>query len=245
MDWIERFYEQQAVLIGASQGVQDHHRTKVEVIARLAGPGRKRILELGAGRGENAAAAADLGHDVVAVELVPSLVVEAQTLAAGRESLRVLGGSFYVVEPPGPFDVVAYWDGFGVGEDEDQRLLLCRIAEWLAPGGCALVDVYNPLYAAQTVGRTNAFGEARRRYGFDPAACRWLDTFWREGAEDEAVTQSLRCYTPADLGMLLRGTGLRIDDYEIAGGYDWGTETWHDQADLHFAIWYTARLVRG
>jgi hypothetical protein len=42
-------------------------------------------------------------------------------------SLRAIEGDFYETEPPGKFDVVAYFDGFGIGTDEDQRRLLRRI----------------------------------------------------------------------------------------------------------------------
>jgi len=44
----------------------------------------------------------------------------------------------YDVDIGGPFDAVCYWDGFGIGDDQDQRRLLRRIAGWLAPDGRAL-----------------------------------------------------------------------------------------------------------
>jgi protein-L-isoaspartate O-methyltransferase len=41
----------------------------VDAVWRLAGEGRKRILELGPGTGSTAAALAHAGHDVVTIEL--------------------------------------------------------------------------------------------------------------------------------------------------------------------------------
>lgn len=243
MDWVASFYEQQAHLFEDMSGITDHHRGKASLIERMAGPGRKRVLELGAGRGECAAAATDLGHEVVAVELTPTCAGAASLLASQRPGLTVVHGDFYEVDLEGLFDVVAYWDGFGVGDDDDQRRLLARIRGWLKPGGCALIDVYNPLAAIRWVGRTMSFGSTRRRYDFDPEGCRWLDTIWREGDEERAITQTLRCYTPADLRLLLEGTGLAIDGVEAGGGWDWQTDTWRPDADLHVSIWFTARLV--
>jgi len=60
-------------------------------------------------------------------------------------SLVAICGDFYEVDVPGPFDVVAYFDGFGIGSDPDQRRLLQRISSWLTPDGCALIDVFAPM----------------------------------------------------------------------------------------------------
>jgi hypothetical protein len=40
------------------------------------------------------------------------------------------------------------------------------------------------------------------------------ERMWRVGHEDAALTQSLRCYSPADLHLLLEGTGLSVVDVE-------------------------------
>lgn len=61
-------------------------------------------------------------------------------------------GDFSEIGPPSPFDVVSYFDGFGVGTDDDQRRLLRRITGWLSSGGCALIDIYNPYHFARIDG---------------------------------------------------------------------------------------------
>jgi len=40
------------------------------------------------------------------------------------------------------------------------------------------------------------------------------EQMWRVGHEDDAVTQSHRCYSPSDLRLLLEGTGLSLVDVE-------------------------------
>jgi len=243
MTWAEEFYRSQFTWQGIYAGEPgDEHRAKVGALARLAGPGPLRILELGPGGGQNAAAAADLGHNVTAVELVPELAAHAAGLAAARPGMRVINGDFYTVELDGPFDAVVYWDGFGVGEDADQRRLLRRIAGWLAPGGCALIDINTPWYWAAADGVEMRWERTARRYGFDHDGCRMLDTWWLENDEARAVRQSLRCYSPADLRLLLDGTGLALDAVEPGGAVDYASFTWHSRVELARAMQYTARL---
>lgn len=232
MDWIPEFYDRQDEWTGIYTGpVREHHRAKVALLGERR---RLRVLELGAGGGQHAAATADLGHDVTAIELVPRLAANAADLAARprKGTLGVYEGDFYTIDVPGSFDVVCYWDGFGVGTDDDQRRLLKRIREWLKPNGEALIDVYTPWHAASTVGAQQEWGGARRRYDFDAEGCRWLDTWWPVDDEREAVTQSLRCYSPADLRLLLSGSGLILST--ILPG----------DTPLHRAVFYTARLTK-
>ncbi len=100
MEWIRDFYAKQGAWTGVYGGAPgDHNQAKVAAIARLVGPGPWRILELGAGGGQNAAATAALGHDVTALELVASSADHARTLAASVEggALQVIEGDFYEV----------------------------------------------------------------------------------------------------------------------------------------------------
>lgn len=239
MEWTREFYARQDDWSGAYRGEpQAHHRERIALLAERVPPPAS-ALELGAGGGQHAAAAADAGYTVAAIELQPGAAGNARALAASRPSLSVVQGDFYAVELPGPYDVVCYWDGFGIGADSDQRRLLGRIRGWLAPGGLALVDVYTPWYAARSDGVGWPVGDAHRTYGFDAEGCRWLDT-WQKG--DVAVTQSLRCYSPADLRLLLAGTGLGLDEVLPGGGLDWAERRWVARQPLGQAMSYTAVL---
>ena len=90
MDWVRDFYDQAGIWWGpdTDEPAEDHART--EIVERLCGAGTKRILELGAGAGRTAAAMADVGHTVVAVELscyTPAdflLLLDGTGLALGR-----------------------------------------------------------------------------------------------------------------------------------------------------------------
>jgi SAM-dependent methyltransferase len=244
--WVRDFYAKQDEWAGVSRDpVTDMHRKNADIVHRLAGGRIGRVLELGAGGGQNAAALADLGYSVTAVELVPSVAQNTLELAAQprKGQLRVIVSDFYEVELPDHFDVVCYWDGFGVGSDDDQRRLLARIADWLAAGGFALLEIYTPWYWAKASGREMELADVCRRYGFDAEGSRMLDTWWPAGREAEAATQSLRCYSPADLGRLLEGTGLALEFVEPRGAYDPVQERFIEDAPLEQAMQYLAKLV--
>ena len=225
MEWTRTFYQRQyEMLTGAERWpavwagmTPDEPPPRVSIIERLAGPGPKRVLELGCGSGIIAGATAAAGHWVVAVDIAPLAAASARQIAASlpEGQMQVVEGDFFEIDPPGPFDAVCYFDGFGIGADQDQQRLLGRMAGWLAPGGCALIDIYNPYHFARIDGVEYEESEqVCGRTDFDPEACRLNNTIWRRNAKEAAITQSLRCYTPADLSLLLKGTGLALDAIE-------------------------------
>ena len=205
MEWVRNFYEKQyawanwktrwADLDLDEPGVAAH----VEALRRMAGSSEKRILELGCGVGTVAAALAHAGHSVVAVELIEELVQNTQRLAADVRAgcLQGIAGDFYEIELDGRFDVVAYFDGFGIGTDDDQRRLLLRISEWLTPEGCALIDVFSPWYWAIAGERGRVPGGRRRVMVAGirsmPKEAGWSRRCGGGAHEDLVVVQSLRC----------------------------------------------------
>jgi SAM-dependent methyltransferase len=193
----------------------------LELVDRLCPSGKKLILELGAGCGGMAAAAADSGHDVIAVEVSPVRAGYAKALArrARKGRFTLLEADFLNVQLPGRFDIVCYWNGFGIGSDATQRQLLRRIAtEWLAPDGCVLMDVFSAWWWSRRAGtKDHKLPNFVQRYDFDPLRCRFIDTWHRLNRESEAITESIRCYTPADLLLLLEPTGLKLEYAEVNG----------------------------
>ncbi|MFN8493323.1 MAG: class I SAM-dependent methyltransferase [Caldilineaceae bacterium] len=246
MDWALEFYTKQNDWSGVyEEPINEGHRLKASWIEEFTGSGPKRILELGAGGGQVAAAMADLGHEVTTVEQVPTLCAHIQKLAAAPRAgqITVVEGSFYTVSLPGTFDVICYYDGFGIGSDADQRRLLTRIAGWLAPDGSALIEIGTPWYAASVDGRGWRVGKAERRYSFDADGCRWNDTWWPIDHPEQAVQQSTRCYSPADLRLLLEGIGLQLQRVQPGGTVDWEQGQWLPSVPLGKALSYLAQLT--
>lgn len=244
MEWVKKFYDKQFRLYEEGlTGPNEEHEEILAKIENLASKPFQSILELGAGGGEFAITAAKRGYDVTAVELVSSRVDYMRKLKIEHNligDLEILEGDFYEVGLSKSFDVVCYIDGFGIGEDQDQRKLLKRMSKWLKPDGCILIDIYTPWYWAHVAGQEMKIGSKLRKYDFDFMGCRMLDT-WFDG--EEKVTQSLRCYSPQDLNMLLEDTGLTLLDIKPGGAMDYMTWKYHEYVDLDKAMSYMVKLV--
>ncbi|HEX2144883.1 MAG TPA: class I SAM-dependent methyltransferase [Glycomyces sp.] len=262
MEWAQDFYSRTGHWWGkAESGVGERDRARVERAHRVRGPETTRVLELGCGYGNTAAAFAAAGHRVVGVELtdrVDHAAAHADRLGPDRlgpDRLRIVRGDFYNVALDGRFDLVTYWNGFGIGSDADQRRLLRRIAaEWLEPGGTALVDVYNPHVWAGWDGNTDLLRpnpergyhhELRQEIRFDPVSSTAIDTWWDTAEPEHRITQRLRCYSPTDLRLLLEGTGLALAGVLIGGeSVDLAAEHAGDAAWLREHHEYLAVLER-
>jgi Methyltransferase domain len=226
--WVNDFYAQAAIWWGPFTN-EETHDFRAQSVARLCGSGKKRILDLGCGSGRTAAKLADMGHDVIGVELNLRDVDYANELlsASRRGTLTFQQGDYYTVEFAGHFDIVTWWQGFGLGSDADQRRMLRRIArEWLKPNGCALVDVYNPSCPARHAGTEEQLPplpgvpgsvEMIERCHYDAVNARWIDEWQPTEAPENALAQAIRCYSPADLLLLLEGTVLKLEHIEVEG----------------------------
>ena len=226
-NWIKDFYTQAGVWWGADPQAPGVHKTRVETVARLCGAGSKKILDLGTGPGATAAALADVGHQVIAVELSPSRANFARDLAKipRKGSLTVLEDDFFRMDLNQRFDLVCCWETFGLGTDTDQRHLLKRISEeWLGSNGSVLMDVYSPVRPAREAGTERRLPplegvpgsvEMINRCHFDPLHGRWIDEWIPVAEPEKALAQTIRCYTPFDLLLLLEGTRLDIKRVEV------------------------------
>jgi hypothetical protein len=88
------------------------------------------------------------------------------------------------------------------------------------------VEVYNPIRPARDAGTEERLAplkgvpgsiEMFERCHFDPVRCRWIDEWVPTAAPENALAQTIRCYTPADFLLLLVGTGLTLKHIEVDG----------------------------
>ncbi|MFC1746392.1 class I SAM-dependent methyltransferase [Candidatus Riflebacteria bacterium] len=245
-DEIQEFYlNQDDIGKTYTRPVSAQDNDRAEIITNYLPASPIAILELGAGGGQRAFATAKMGNHVTALEFVPKLAAHCVELSSKLPtgSLKVIQGDFYKVEIQQKYDAIVYWDGFGVGDDEEQRCLLKRIKGWLKQDGIALIDIYTPWHAIRQIGVEMNFEHAKRRYDFDAENCRWLDTWWDSTNPDKKYTQSLRCYSPADFKMLLKDIGLEISEIIHGGYYDQNEKKYYEVAPtLEKSIWYTVKL---
>ncbi|HLM84155.1 MAG TPA: class I SAM-dependent methyltransferase [Candidatus Bathyarchaeia archaeon] len=218
-------------------------KKKISIIKKYI-PKGKNILDLGAGGGQISLAMADLGYNVVGIELLPGLADYARKNGEKSQGrLNIVEGDFYKFNPKKKFNLITYWDGFGIGDDNDQRTLLHRIKKWLSPDGMALIEVYTPWYPGYFSKKEMKFSGIKRKLDFDFENCRWEDTWTKENGH-KSIKQSLRCYSPADLRLLLGGTGLAIKKIIPCVGFDKGEILLYGKKSLANAITYLALLEK-
>jgi SAM-dependent methyltransferase len=229
LDWVKDFYDLAGEWWGADPQDEGTHTARVEIVSRLCGSAPLTILDLGSGGGATAAALAAAGHHVTGIEFSrPQASFSSRWLGLPRNgTLRFLEADFYTVDLPRKFDLVTYWDGFGIGTDAEQQILLKKIAtEWLKRNGCLLMDVFNPFKAARDAGSERHLAplkgvagsvEMINRHFFDAVTNRWIDEWEPVEHPENTMAQTIRCYSPTDLELLLEGTGLRLVKIEQDG----------------------------
>lgn len=118
--------------------------------ARSAGP----IVELAVGSGRIAVPLAEAGHAVTGIDLDPAMLARARARAdaAGPEvaaRLELVRADLLAPRPAGAgafgLAVLALNSIMLVGGHAEQRRAVAAMAELLAPGGIAVVDVWQPL----------------------------------------------------------------------------------------------------
>jgi len=207
----------------------------------------KTILELGAGNGQFAVAAAERGYSVTVIELVPKAVEMIRDFAAKHgveDRVTIFEGDFYEVDLQEQFDAVCYWDGFGIGSDADQHALLRRVSDWLKPGGQAFIDIYTPWYWAKAAGIEMDIGGIMSRYEFDAMGCRMINTWWDVEIPDQKTSQYLRCYSPADLQLLMKDLDFKLEVCDTGGEMDYEEMEYHPNVPLHRAMMNVAMLIK-
>lgn len=247
MDWVKTFYSAQNDWMGVYlTPLEERDQERVALVHELVGTKPRRILELGAGGGQTAVALALAGHTVSMVELLAASAQHAQQLAVEHGvALTVHQADFYELRLPRAFDLVVYWDSFGIGQDADQRRLLQRVAqEWLVEGGQALIEVGSPWYWGGVAnGQQVDLGDCWRQYLFDVQESRLLDYWWRKTDPATVVHQSLRCYHPADLRLLIEGTGMALRQVRSGGAIVYEPELeWIKKVPLGEAMTYYALM---
>lgn len=224
MSWVKEHYTEQSKLVGRAE-IHDFHRKHAENLHAMCQEidDCKRILELGAGACGLAAAMTEYGYDVFAVEFNPTDIELAQKLVKNQniKNLHIINDDFYTVNFDEKFDFIYYWDGFGVGEDSDQKRLLGRIGrEWLSKDGFAIIDVFSPWNWQRNSGKTSTFKandgtEWTREIQFDAINSRFRDFLKPKDKIENVLSQTIRLYTMQDFLLLVEGTETKIDSFYL------------------------------
>jgi hypothetical protein len=100
-----------------------------------------------------------------------------------------------------------------------------------------LTLAYVTWHFAGDKGEVEQEGNIMYRFDFDADGCRLEESMWLvDRDEPQAVTQSLRCYSPADLRLLLEGTGLTLHTMEpYASAWDYDQPVSLQEAEIYLA----------
>lgn len=227
VDWIKSFYDSAADWWGESWYNGENLQGRLQVVQQYGSQDDKRILELAAGTGETAAYLCDHGYSVTAVDTSKRNIAFLCEIKKSRSLLRVVEGDFLKVRIEEKFSTICMFEAFGMGSDQDQKKLLKKIRKnWLQEGGVFILDVYHPFGPIRAAGQKRILDRledipgsvAMTEYSYyDGIKDRWIDVWEPIHDKESARIQSIRCYSPADLILLLYGTGLVVQKIVYRG----------------------------
>ena len=118
MDWVKEFYSCQNDWFGVYlTDINQSHQDRVDLINSAINQPHSKVLELGAGGGQTAVALAKQGYQVTMIELLQRSVQHAHKLNdIHQQSVKIIQGDFYQYSTSDQFDIVCYFDSFGIFE---------------------------------------------------------------------------------------------------------------------------------
>ncbi|MFJ7828466.1 class I SAM-dependent methyltransferase [Psychrobacillus sp. NPDC096623] len=239
-NWVKPFYKRQFELYSPSHKVSEYDMSLSAEIMEQVGKPFRTILELGAGNGRLARALASFDKEVTTIELVPEIVEF--TKQSNDDKVNSLCGSFYTIELEETFEVILYMDGFGIGTDNDQIMLLERIYNWLSEDGIGLIDIYQPKYWQKVNGiKMSPNLGVLREYGYDVQTNRMIDTWWAENSNDKVV-QSLACYTPEEVIALCQRANLKVLEIYPGGAMDYDKWVFQENTTIDECLSYRIKI---
>ncbi|EOO21190.1 MULTISPECIES: class I SAM-dependent methyltransferase [Bacillus cereus group] len=239
---VKEFYQKQFELSNYDINTESWLEQVAKEVQEQVGHPFQTMLELGAGNGGFARAMSKLHVRMTTVELVSELVSFAKEHSSSDIAIHC--GDFYQINFEEKFDVVSYLDGFGVGTNDEQLFLLKRIKDWMKEDGCALIDIYQPLYWKKVSGQEMPLSSAMRKYEYDSINERMLDHWWNPNQPNEIVTQSLRCYTVEEISDLCDEANLNIVAIFPGGAFNFEKSRYKEQASLHECLSYRIKVKK-
>lgn len=200
-----------------------------EFLAARAGPGRRRLLDVGCGPGHHAGRLGEAGHDVVGVD-IESAMIDAAARRYPAAAFRVLDMRRLDELAVGPAPRAPFDLAFCVGNTAAHLSLpqwpdfLARLATVLVPGGRWVLQIVNwdfvlgrgdyEFPVRQAAGPGGATLRLHRVYrDVSPAAVRFLTRLEEDGRTLWEGEQTLHPLTAADLGRLHAQTGFTLQEH--------------------------------
>ena len=194
------------------------------VVHTLALSGGERILDLGCGYGRHALALAELGYDVVGVDITPEYIYEAKARAASRRlDATFICSNILDIHFDTEFDVVLNLCDGAIGyceSDDDNEMMFEIIANALVPDGNHLLQVLNRNHAEKYFPRRDwDYGKeaiSMVEFRWDPDRLRMLYSeklaYWGRVLDrcENVLNTSVRLYSISELRDILNSVGMRV-----------------------------------
>ncbi|MDG2210246.1 MAG: class I SAM-dependent methyltransferase [Flavobacteriales bacterium] len=148
-DWFKEWFNTEAYHLLYQNRSQVEANDFIQVLSkRFLGPAPKDILDIGCGNGRHALALADLGHNVIGLDLSEENIRIAQSHVKDESNTRFICGDMREIDKhvlPESIDVAfILFTSFGYFEREDENLaVLKHVKSILRPNGMLILDYLN------------------------------------------------------------------------------------------------------
>lgn len=188
--------------------------------ARVLGlaPG-SRVLDVACGAGRHARALAELGHDVVGIDLSRDLLARAEEVRIARADMRAL--PFYA-----SFDAAtSFFTSFGYFDDRGNQAALDAAAGAIRPRGVYFLDFLNAAAVAAHLVPESEEERGGRAFSIR-RSIEGGRVLKRVSSGEETYIESVRLYTHVELVERLRAAGLDpVASYGDFDGRDYTTDS--------------------
>ncbi|AHF80660.1 class I SAM-dependent methyltransferase [Thermococcus paralvinellae] len=203
-------------------------RTQKEVeflVKALELKGPKRILDLACGFGRHAIKLAELGHEVVGVDIMEGFLEIARKKAEEQGvSVKFMKGDMRETNFKEEFDIVLLlYTSFGYFSDEENFKVLQNVYKALKPNGLFCLDVPNRDFVVKHLSPCSVLEKGGNLMidmpSFDILTGRMhVRRIIIRNTQRRVVEYSLRIYTYTELMEILKRAGFKIE--KVYGGFD-------------------------
>lgn len=123
------------------------------IVEQFPNPPYRRVLDLCCGEGRHANILAEIGYQMVGVDLDGAALAIAESKSNGLVTY-IEKDMREIAKLPGQFDaILSMWQSFGYFDEVTNRDILRQISGKLRPGGRFILDIYNRVYWAAHGGK--------------------------------------------------------------------------------------------
>jgi SAM-dependent methyltransferase len=203
------------------------NRGRADWFESLGLPGR-RVLDLGSGNGYFDVELGRRGYHVVAVDQVGTVVEAARQQVDGEDVEFITSDLRQIDFADGSFDAIALFGLAGLMSRDDDKTLLTRCYDWLAPSGWLVVDCDIDLAGTHTTETEHRLGVIQWQWTSDPETRTNIltpelhrsdgvivalkDTIDRTRGDHEGLRRYI--YPDKDLAMMLGTLGFTVESVD-------------------------------